>query len=90
MNMKYKATPELIATVRYVDEDGDDHYHGSGIITGVEVREDNDCPIVQLDLRAIKIKQPKGSTHLVIEIELHELVAAISIATMNSETKTEK
>lgn len=87
MNTKQKSVPEVIATARSITSDGDDCYHGSGFITGVQVREEGGSAIVQLDLRDINVKPLKGSTNLIIEIELHELVSAISIATLNAENQ---
>lgn len=81
MNTKYKSCPELIATLRGVNEDGDDRPIGDKV-TSIQVMRDRGNPggLVQIDVRGFK-----GAENLIIEIELPELMAALSVATLNSE-----
>jgi hypothetical protein len=80
MNEKYKDCPELIATLREVTSVGDDNPIGDRV-TGIQVRvEKQRAPIVQLDVRDYRKRNS-----LVIEIELSELTAALSLATLNAE-----
>lgn len=78
MNVRYSA-PEIIGTHRIVNQDGDDT-HRADYVVGVAVTEkDGKSALVQLDIR-----QYRGNKNLVLEFELHELVSAISLATLRS------
>lgn len=81
MNTKFKSCPEIIARLRTVSECGVDDYLG-GKIVGVQVQQDkhNAAGIVQIDVRNFK-----RDTNLILEIELPELAAAISMATLNAQ-----
>lgn len=81
MNAKYPNNPELIATLRAIDGNGDEDYLGDKLI-GVQVQQDkrNRNGLVQIDVRDFK-----RGTNLIIEIELPELAAALSLATLNAE-----
>lgn len=79
MNTRYKSAPEIIATARYATEDGEDVYLGDKVV-GLQVMKRNG--LLQLDIRDFKSK-----SNLVIEIELHEIVSAISLATLNAENE---
>ena len=77
MNTRYKDCPELIGTVRLIDGDGEEKYLGDKVV-GIQVNDDHDG-LVQIDVRSFK-----GNDNFVIEIELPELVAALSLATYNA------
>jgi hypothetical protein len=81
MNSNYKSNPEIIATVRAITKEGDDTHKGD-FVAGIQVmsKEEGRQAIVQIDLRNYS-KQ----ANLIIEVELHELVSALSMATLNSE-----
>ena len=81
MNSKYKNNPELIARLRLVNTDGEDNHIGDKV-TGIQVQQDkaNTAGLVQIDVRDFKRNES-----LVIEIELPELMAAISLATLNAD-----
>lgn len=81
MNSKYEGQPELISQLRTVNKDGEDNPLGDKV-TSIQILQDkqNRNGLVQLDVRDFK----KG-VNLIVEIELPELVAAISMATLNSE-----
>lgn len=81
MNTRYKDCPEIISTLREINSEGDDLGVGDRVM-GVQVRiEGKEKPaIVQLDVRNFK-KQ----NNLILEVELSELVAAISVATLNAD-----
>lgn len=81
MNTKYKTRPELISRVRTVTENGDDKPIGDKV-TGIQIQCDKQNPngLVQIDVREFK-----GSDNLIVEIELPELIAALSMATLNAE-----
>jgi hypothetical protein len=80
MNTRYSASPELIASSRIVDQDGE-NTNVKDLVTSIEVRKVKEGPaIVQIDMRGFKKNQ-----NLVIEVELAELVAALSHATVNAE-----
>ena len=81
MNTKYSGSPELIARVRLNNLDGEDVYAESRI-TGIQVMQYKQslAGIVQIDVRDFK----KG-TNLIVEMELPELMAALSVATLNAE-----
>lgn len=83
MNTRYPKAPELIATVRYIEKDDDDSL--GDVVAGIQVLSDSGKAIAQIDLRQIDLNPAKNSDNLLIEIELHELVAALSLATLNSE-----
>ena len=85
MNSKYKSNPEVIATLRMVTADGNDEPIGDKV-TGIQVLQNkqNSSGLVQIDVRDYK-----GRGSLVIEIELPELTAALSIATLNAERDTD-
>lgn len=78
MNIKYKDSPEIISSTRSVDEDGDETFYGDRV-TGIQVIEEKGVAMAQIDLRGF---DKKGD--LVIEIELAELVSALSLATFNA------
>lgn len=79
MNSRYKKTPEVIASVKTIDKSGDESFIGD-LVAGIQVVTSDDTAIAQLDLRSAKT-----GNNTVIEIELSELVAAISLATLHSE-----
>jgi hypothetical protein len=81
MNTKYKSNPELIAQLRTVDPDGADSHIGDRV-AGIQVQQDknNVAGLVQIDVHDFKRNE-----NLVIEIELPELMAALSLATLNAE-----
>lgn len=81
MNSKYENCPELIATIREVTCDGQDLLIGDRV-TGIQVRVagKNKPAVVQLDVREFR-KQ----SSIVVEIELSELMSALSMATLNAE-----
>ena len=81
MNTKHKSTPELVATCRTVNTDGNDNYIGDKLVgIQIEPRKAGETAVVQIDIRDFRAK-----TNLVVEIELAELVAAISQATLHAE-----
>jgi hypothetical protein len=81
MNIKYNDCPELISTIREVTPEGDDVPMGDRV-TGIQVRVEgkNKPAIAQMDIRDYKKR-----SSLVIEIELSELMAALSVATLNAD-----
>lgn len=81
MNKKYKTNPEVIATCHTISNSGEDTHIGDRV-TGIQVIQDgkNQDGLVQIDVRDLKSK-----VNLIIEIELPELMAAISLATLNAE-----
>ena len=83
MNTKYRSAPEVIASLRTVDELGNDNPIGDKV-TGVSVsrNEQNGDGVVIIDVREFK----RGS-NLLIEIELQELSAALAMATLNSDRR---
>ena len=85
MNSKYKSNPEVIGTLKSINEDGDDTHLGDKVV-GIQVQQNrqNRDGLVQFDVRGFK-----GSTNLILEIELSELVAALSLATMNADRDLE-
>lgn len=80
MNSQIKSNPELIASLRIVDKDANDQSVGDKI-TGIQVMQDDGHPdgYVQIDVRDFR----RGD-NLVIEIELPELMSALSLATLNA------
>lgn len=84
MNIKYKSCPEIIARIRIVDEEGDDCLSADKV-TGIQVRQDkhNEGGLVQIDVRDYK----RGE-NLIVEIELAELMAALTMATLNADRDT--
>jgi len=83
MNTKYEATPEVIATVRTIGEDKD--YSIGDVVAGVSIQSENGKAVAQIDLRNLDLRQSKDADHLIIEIELSEIIAAISFATLNAD-----
>lgn len=81
MNSKYKDCPELIATVREVTSEGEDLPIGDRV-TGIHVRVKgkNKPAVAQLDVRDFRKR-----SSIVVEIELSELMAALSLATLNAD-----
>ena len=81
MNIKYKDCPELISTIREVTSDGDDLPMGDRV-TGIQVRVEgkNKPAVAQLDVRDFNKRRS-----LIVEIELSELMAALSLATLNAD-----
>ena len=81
MNTKYPGAPELIVTPKAINSDGDESYYDSKIAS-IQVISSKDYPsaIAQLDIHDFKKRE-----NLIIEIELHELVSALSFATLNAE-----
>ena len=81
MNSKYEGQPELIAQLRTVNQDGEDNPLGDKV-TSIQILQgkQNKNGLVQLDVRDFK----KG-VNLIVEIELPELVAALSLATLHAE-----
>ncbi len=81
MNSKYQNCPELIASVREITSHGDDVDIGDRV-TGIRVRIEgtNKPAIAQLDVRDLR-----KNINLIIEIELSELVSALSLATLNAD-----
>jgi hypothetical protein len=79
MNTKFPQTPEVIADVRTIDGNGNQGYLGDKVV-GVQVNVTRSkTGVVQLDIRDFR------NGNLVVEIELYELVAAISMATLNAD-----
>lgn len=81
MNVRY-SNPEVIATIRTVNQDGDDvsqsdHVCGFGVFSA----GGDSTPILQLDIRDFK----KGN-NLIVEIELSEAIQAISHATLHKDS----
>ena len=80
--MKYPSTPELIGAVEEIDKNGDINPIGDKIV-GISVyREKNNLDgRVDIDVREMK----KSHSNLVIRLQLPELMAALSCATLNAE-----
>jgi hypothetical protein len=81
MNTKYKNTPEIIASLRKITPAGDDIGLGDRV-AGIQVVKTTNNPTgtVQIDVRDLQRNQ-----NLIVEFELPELVAALSLATLNAE-----
>lgn len=81
MNTKHKSCPEVIGYLRKIDTDGNEIPIGDKVV-GIQVNQDKSTPagIVQIDIREFT-----RNANLIIEIELPELVAAISCASLNAE-----
>lgn len=81
--MKYYETPEIIAHVRTVDQNGDDHLNGDKV-AGIQVLFDDGNHregTAQIDVREFG----KKGENLVIEVPLSDLMAALTTATLNRE-----
>jgi hypothetical protein len=78
MNSRFSNAPEVIGTVSEIIGD-DEKTYGDKVI-GVSVRVVNGVAVAKLDVRELK-----RSHWIEIEIELSELVAAVSLATLNAE-----
>lgn len=82
MNKKHKQTPEVIGTLRIIDKEGNDNYVGDKVI-GIQVQSPRSGEaFVQFDIREMKSK----NGNLILEIELAELVSALSLATLKAES----
>jgi hypothetical protein len=81
MNKKYKAQPEVISSIRYVNQNGDERIVGDRV-TSLAAYQTKTQPdgYLQIDIRGMGRNE-----NMLIEIELHELVAALSLATLNAE-----
>jgi hypothetical protein len=81
MNTKYPKCPDVIADLRGVNRDGDDTGMGARIV-GIQILRDsrNQNSIAQIDIRDFK-----PGENLIVEIELPELAAALSLATLHAE-----
>ncbi len=81
MNTKYRNNPELIARLRTVNRVGDDIDLGEKV-TGIQILQNDQNPngVAQIDVHDFK-----RGVNLLVEIELCELSAAISLATLNAE-----
>lgn len=77
MNSRY-STAEIIGSVSGLKGE-DSEYYGDRVV-GVSVEEVNGVPLAKLEVRELKKNES-----FEIEIELAELVAAISLATFNAE-----
>jgi hypothetical protein len=80
MNKRYKKCPEFLANVRFVNKDGDDSNHADKV-AAIQVFADKERPegFAQIEVRELMGKC------LVVEIELPELIAALSLATLNAD-----
>lgn len=85
MNTKYRNNPELIAQLRTVSQDGDENHLGDKV-TSIQILQNKRNPdgLAQIDVRDFK-----RGVNLIVEIELPELSAAISLATLNAERNTD-
>jgi hypothetical protein len=81
MNTKYPNCPEVIANLRSVSIRGDDTEIGTRIV-GIQILRGSRNPngTAQIDIRDFK---PGGN--LIVEIELQELAAALSLATLHAD-----
>ena len=81
MNKKYQSQPEVIASIRHVNQDGDERITGDRV-TSLAVYQSKSQPegFLQIDIRGMGRNE-----NMLIEIELHEFVAALSLATLNAE-----
>jgi len=77
MNSRFSDTPEVIATIT-VTKNGDDDMLGD-FVCGVSVKNFNGSAVATIDIREFR-----KAGNLACEIELSELVAALSLATLNS------
>jgi hypothetical protein len=80
MTTKYPKNPEVIATLRSVNSHGDDAVIGDKVAGFGVLQDEKGHGLLQLDVRNFK-----GGANLVIEIDLAEAVAAISLATLNAD-----
>lgn len=86
MNTKYPQAPEVVAAVRSVVSSDDSSFLCT--VCGVQVmksEKSNQSATLQIDLRNLDIRQLKRIENLIIEIDLADAVAAISLATLNAE-----
>jgi len=81
VNTKHRNSPELIAQLRTVNQEGDDNSLGDKV-TSIQILQNKQNPngLVQIDVRDFK-----RGVNLIVEIELPELSAALSLATLNAE-----
>lgn len=83
MNTRYPETPEIISSVTYLENDEEGLI--GDVVTGIHVNSEDGKAVVKIDLRQIDLREAKNSDHLMVEIELHELIAALSLATLNAD-----
>jgi hypothetical protein len=81
MNTRFESEPEVIGTVQTISNRGREAYYGDKIV-GISVDRSEGQGLVTIDLRQLGATKPVDN--LMIKIELPELVAAISQATLNS------
>ena len=80
-NLMRSNNPEVIGSVRKVTEAGDDICLGDRVV-GIQVmKKESGAALVQLDVR-----QFGKNVNLIVEIELPEIVTALSVATLHAET----
>ena len=79
MNKRFKETPELIGRIELLNAECETNYLGNRVV-GIQVIKKGSEPVAQLDVRSFK-----GGNNLIVEIELGELVAALSQATLHAE-----
>lgn len=77
MNARWESCPEVITTITEATSAGD--RHRGDFVAGISVKHFNGVGVATIDIRDF------GKTnHLTCEIELAELVSAISLATLNT------
>lgn len=81
MNAKYANCTEVISTVKEITKDGSDNLIGDKV-TGIQVQVDEKEKPAYVQIYILDLK--KGSS-MVVEIELSELVSALSLASLNAE-----
>lgn len=87
--MKFYKTPEILAQVRTVNQDGEDSHLGDKVL-GVQVLFDDDRHregTAQLDLRGYA---RKGNENLIVEVPLSDLMAALTTAALNRDDDSKK
>lgn len=78
MNTRYNM-PEIIGNHRIVNQDGEDSNYCYSIV-GIRALGNERSAVLQIDIQQFRVGK-----NLVIEFELHEIVAAISLATLRAE-----
>jgi hypothetical protein len=80
MNVRYKHAPEVISSLKTINAQGEDAYLGDHVTAMDVLRSKTGGP----GIARIEIRNFKKEDCLIVEIELPELVAAISTATLNA------
>lgn len=83
--MKYPQTPEALAECRSVTAKGEDIYHGKKVVGFSVVRHERNqsSGTLQIDVRDLNITSAKHGENLIIELDLADVMRAITSAALN-------